>query len=163
MWPSIYMEVYIDAEFSYTTNDILEMPIYPWHEFLWWYESWALEPFDFTWTEINQDRTLYAKWKANTYTVSFDTNGWNEISPISVDCDTLFSWMDLPTPTRECNEFSWWENLPETMPANDITLKAIWNYTCSRSSWYARGLQFGPSPHALHKLKVRPPGQAFYF
>ena len=76
---------------------------------------------------------LTAQWKINQYNITFDTDGWNEISTIKLDYNSEL--INLPTPTKECNTFSWWEDAPERMPAHDITLKAIWNYTCSRSSW----------------------------
>jgi hypothetical protein len=77
---------------------------------------------------------ITAQWKVNQYKITFDTDGWNEIGAINLDYSATIP--NLQIPIKECNEFSWWDvELPETMPAHDITLKAVWNYTCSRSSW----------------------------
>jgi hypothetical protein len=52
-----------------------------------------------------------------------------------IDYNSLLTGINLPIPTKECNDFSRWNvELPERMPAHDITLKAVWNYTCSKSS-----------------------------
>ena len=120
---------------EYDWRNVWEIPVREreWYKFLWWYESWAIELFDFTWTEIMENKTFYAKWEAKPYTMTFNTDGWSEMDPIIVNC---WEKVSVPAPTKECNEFSWWDiELPEIMPAHDITLKAIWNYTCSRSSW----------------------------
>ena len=124
---------------TYTQRDsfILPTPIRTWYTFLWW--TWS--NWDEPETTVNiakytkWDLEYTANWKINQYKIIFDTDWWNEINPIEKDYNSLIN-ITLPTPTKECNVFSWWDTeLPETMPAHDITLKAIWNYTCSRSSW----------------------------
>ena len=124
---------------TYTQRDsfTLPVPIRTWYTFLWWTWSNGLEPeilvniAEFTiW-----DLEYTANWELGKYKIIFHTDGWNEINPIEKDYNSVIN-ITLPTPTKECNEFSWWDiELPEIMPAHNITLKAIWNYTCSRSSW----------------------------
>jgi hypothetical protein len=123
---------------EYTQRDTftLKTPIKTWYTFLWW--TWSngdipqVEVNVQSWT-VKWDLEYSSNWKINQYTITFDTDGWNEINTIELDYHSEI--LNLPTPTKECNVFSWWENIPETMPAHDITLKAIWNYTCSKSSW----------------------------
>ncbi len=69
--------------------------------------------------------TLYAQWKINRYTITFDTAGGSEIAPITQDYDTAIT---APAdPTREGYTFIGWDReIPETMPAENITLKARW-------------------------------------
>ena len=69
--------------------------------------------------------TLYAQWEINRYTITFDTAGGSEIAPITQDYDTAIT---APAdPTREGYTFIGWDReIPETMPAENITLKARW-------------------------------------
>ena len=114
-----------------------ELPVVnkTWYTFLWWY-NWEESINSWDIVKIIEDTTLTAKRNINKYKIIFDTDGWNEISPIEKDYNSIIN-ITLPTPTKECNSFSWWNaELPGTMPAHNITLKAKWNYTCSRSSWW---------------------------
>ena len=59
------------------------------------------------------------------YTVTFNTDGGSEVASIKV---TYGSAITLPekNPTKEGYTFKEWGNVPATMPANDVELKAIW-------------------------------------
>lgn len=69
--------------------------------------------------------TLYAQWVINRYTITFDTVGGSEIAPIIQDYDTAIT---APAdPTREGYTFIGWDmEIPATMPAENITIKAKW-------------------------------------
>ena len=69
--------------------------------------------------------TLYAQWVINRYTITFDTVGGSEIAPITQDYDTAIT---APAdPTREGYTFIGWDmEIPATMPAENITIKAKW-------------------------------------
>ena len=68
---------------------------------------------------------MYAKWAANTYTITFDTAGGSEIAPITQDYGTVITAPEAPT--REGYTFIGWDQeIPKTMPAENITLKARW-------------------------------------
>ena len=73
----------------------------------------------------NEALTLYPVWNTNKYTITFDTNGGSEISPITQDYGTNIT---APAdPTREGYTFIGWDTeIPTTMPAENITLKAKW-------------------------------------
>ncbi len=64
------------------------------------FDGWYLEPTFETSANFmvlsNQDRTLYAKWVPNLYTVTFDSNGGSEIDPISDYYDVLFEAPEQP-------------------------------------------------------------------
>ena len=69
--------------------------------------------------------TLKAQWKINQYTITFDTNGGSEIAPITQDYGTEITAPD--NPTRKGYTFKGWDKeIPETMPAENITVKAQW-------------------------------------
>ncbi len=73
----------------------------------------------------NAALTLYPVWNTNKYTITFDTAGGSEIAPITQDYGTPIT---APAdPTREGYTFTGWDTeIPTTMPAENITLKARW-------------------------------------
>ena len=75
--------------------------------------------------KVTDNITLYAKWTANTYTITFDTAGGSEIAPITQDYGTHIT---APAdPTREGYTFIGWDReIPTTMPAENITVTAQW-------------------------------------
>ena len=73
----------------------------------------------------NEALTLYPVWNTNKYTITFDTNGGSEIAPITQDYGTEITAPDKPT--RKGYTFKGWDKeIPETMPAENITVKAQW-------------------------------------
>ena len=69
--------------------------------------------------------TVKAQWEINQYTITFDTNGGSEIAPITQDYGTEITAPD--NPTRKGYTFRGWDKeIPETMPADNITVKAQW-------------------------------------
>ena len=69
--------------------------------------------------------TVKAQWEINQYTIAFDTNGGSEITPITQDYGTKITAPD--NPTRKGYTFKGWDKeIPETMPAGNITVKAQW-------------------------------------
>ena len=76
----------------------------------------------------NEALTLYPVWNTNKYTITFDTNGGSEIAPITQDYGTKITAPD--NPTRKGYTFKGWDKeIPETMPAENITITARWRDT----------------------------------
>ena len=92
------------------------------YQFTDWYLGDTKYDFD---TAVTGDMTLTAKWTANSYTIAFDTAGGSEIAPITQDYGTAIT---VPAdPTRKGYTFKGWDKeIPETMPAENITVKAQW-------------------------------------
>ena len=69
--------------------------------------------------------TITAQWEINRYTITFDTNGGNEIDSITQDYDTPIT---APAdPKREGYTFIGWDReIPTTMPAENMTVTAQW-------------------------------------
>ena len=92
------------------------------YQFTDWYLDDTKYDFD---TAVTGDMTLTAKWTANSYTIAFDTNGGSEIAPITQDYGTVITAPEAPT--RKGYTFKGWDKeIPETMPAENITVKAQW-------------------------------------
>ena len=74
------------------------------------------------------NKEYWAKWEINQYTIAFDTNGGSEIAPITQDYGTAITAPD--NPTRKGYTFKGWDKkIPETMPAENITITARWKDT----------------------------------
>ena len=72
-----------------------------------------------------ENMTVKAQWEINQYTITFDTNGGSEIAPITQDYGTKITAPDKPT--RKGYTFKGWDKeIPKTMPAENITVKAQW-------------------------------------
>ena len=69
--------------------------------------------------------TITAKWKVNSYTITFDTAGGSEIASITQDYGTAITVPE--SPTREGYTFIGWDKaIPATMPAENVTITAQW-------------------------------------
>ena len=75
-----------------------------------------------------ENMTVTAQWEINRYTITFDAAGGSEIAPITQDYGTNIT---APAdPTREGYTFIGWDrDIPVTMPAENMTLKARWRDT----------------------------------
>ena len=72
-----------------------------------------------------ENMTVTAQWEINQYKITFDTAGGSEIAPITQDYGTAIT--SPADPTREGYTFIGWDTeIPATMPAENITLKAKW-------------------------------------
>ena len=72
--------------------------------------------------------TVKAQWEINQYTITFDANGGSEIAPITQDYGTKIT--TPADPTRKGYTFKGWDKeIPETMPAENITITARWRDT----------------------------------
>ena len=111
-------------------NNVINKPNNPTKEGYKFIE-WQLDgkPFDFN-TKITKDITLKANWKKIIfYTVTFDTDGGNNISSLKIEENNTIS--KPGNPTKEGYRFIGWQLDEKLFDFNtkiikDITLKAIW-------------------------------------
>ena len=91
------------------------------------FAGWYLEgeKFNFS-TPVTKDMTLTAKWTANQYTITFDTDGGSAVAPITQDYGTAITAPEAPTKTGYT--FAGWNPvLPAAMPAENLTITAQWS------------------------------------
>jgi len=72
-----------------------------------------------------EDVTVKAKWQVNQYTITFDTDGGSSIAPIKQNYGTTVTKPKDPTKTGYTFK-GWNKEIPGTMPAENITVKAKW-------------------------------------
>ena len=103
---------------------------YTGHTFKGWYDNENLtgSPVTAIGGAETGNKEYWAKWEINQYTITFDTNGGSEIAPITQDYGTEITAPDKPT--RKGYTFKGWDKeIPETMPAENITITARWKDT----------------------------------
>ena len=103
---------------------------YTGHTFKGWYDNENLtgSPVTAIGGAETGNKEYWAKWEINQYTITFDTNGGSDIAPITQDYGTEITTPD--NPTRKGYTFKGWDKeIPETMPAENITITARWKDT----------------------------------
>ena len=98
------------------------------------FDGWYLgdEKYDFS-AAVEQNITLTAKWTQNTYTVTFDPNGGNELAEADKTKAVKIgeAYGELPTPTRKGYNFAGWYTEAEegTVVTADTTVSAMTDHT----------------------------------
>ena len=98
------------------------------------FDGWYLgdEKYDFS-AAVEQNITLTAKWTQNTYTVTFDPNGGNELAEADKTKAVKIgeAYGELPTPTRKGYNFAGWYTEAEegTVVTTDTTVSAMTDHT----------------------------------
>lgn len=90
-------------------------------------EGYTFDGWDVTIPETMPDKDIEAtaKWKINEYTITFDSNGGSKVPAATYEFGADVT--KPAAPTREgFNFIGWSPALPETMPANDVTVVAQW-------------------------------------
>ena len=115
---------------SYTSEDTvtLEEPTRPYHTFSGWYDNPELAGLPVTGIPAGStgERTFYAAWDPNIYTLSFETYGGTPIDPIVQAYGTAVA---APAdPTRNGYTFRGWNSpIPAAMPGEDEEFYAYWD------------------------------------
>ena len=91
----------------------------------WYRDAACTTAWSFDSDTVSGDTTLYAKWTINQYTIHFDSAGGTAVESITQDYDTAVT---APAkPTRTGYTFDGWDReIPETMPAENVTIRAQW-------------------------------------
>lgn len=118
----------------YQKPGIPEVPTKEGFTFSGWYKERAFEnAWNFDEDFITKDTTLYAKWRATTYDVTFETNKGSAVQKQSVEFGKLAEKPEIPTKVGSTFE-GWYKEATLTTAWNfeqdavyqDITLYAKW-------------------------------------
>lgn len=89
-------------------------------------------------TMPSQNLTLTAQWSANSYTITFNTNGGSPVASVTGNFEEAISAPMAPTKTGYT--FAGWDKeIPATMPAEDLTIKALWDINSYTITFDAAG------------------------
>ncbi len=72
-----------------------------------------------------QNLEFTAVWQVNEYTITFDTAGGSETAPLTLGYGSAI----IPPPNPTLNGYvfkNWTPEIPDTMPANDLTVTAVY-------------------------------------
>mgnify|MGYP004465302341 CR=1 FL=1 len=123
----------------------LPTPVRPGYTFAGWYNG--EEKFEAT-TMPTQSLTLKAHWTISQYTITFDTDGGSEIAPITQDYGTTI--IAPAAPTKTGYTFGGWDKeIPGTMPAENVTVKATWTANTYMVSFDANGGSCTPTSKSV--------------
>ncbi|WP_025678306.1 InlB B-repeat-containing protein, partial [Paenibacillus massiliensis] len=115
------------------------------YAFAGWYRDEALtQPYTFT-SLVAGDMTLYAKWEANDYTVSYESNGGTTVNSETAKYDETYS--EPTAPTRTGYAFAGWytdQGLTQSYAftsnvIGDLTLYAKWEANAYTVSYESNG------------------------
>ena len=114
------------------------------------FSKWQLNGVDYEFTTMPaQNITLTATWTVNPYTISFDTHGGSAVTAITQNYGTEVS--APASPTKDYYTFSKWQlNGVDyeftTMPAENITLDAVWTPLQYDVTYHLNGGTNGNNP-----------------
>ena len=90
------------------------------------FTDWYLDDTKYNFnTAVTGDMTLTAKWTANSYTITFDTDGGSAVASITQEYGTTITAPEAPTKSGY-TFMGWTPEIPATMPAENMTIKANW-------------------------------------
>ncbi|MBO4243818.1 MAG: InlB B-repeat-containing protein, partial [Bacteroidales bacterium] len=110
------------------------------------------QQFTFESDIVESDITLYANWKINSHTLEFVVDGVS-VSSVSVDYGTEIT---APEQSKTGYTFAWTDNIPATMPDNDLTINGAFTvnvhrlvYKLDGKEYHAEDKEYGKSITAL--------------
>ena len=123
------------------TIGTLSTPIRTGYTFLGWYDTNGKQVTESTIYQTVGNTTLTAKWQANTYTLSFDSNGGSAVNAKTVTYDQTIG--TLSTPTRTGHTFlGWYDSAGKQVTASTVyqtaensTLTAQWQVNAYTVTW----------------------------
>ncbi|MFZ9139151.1 MAG: InlB B-repeat-containing protein, partial [Bacilli bacterium] len=113
----------------------------------WFTNSSFSTPYSFT-TIPNQNTTIFAKWTALNFNITFNTNGGSAVDSLSFNTDQNIT---LPAaPIKVGHTFAGWyidqaltQRFTSTkMPPNNVVLYAKWNVNIHQLNWTIEDKQF---------------------
>ena len=115
----------------HSTYGTLPTPTRMGHTFLGWFNEYNESITSETTVTSPMNHALYAQWRANEYTVTFDFANGTKVEKVFYFNDDIIYPDDF---VREGYMFVEWNPRPDVMPSNNLTINAQWtpkNYTAT--------------------------------
>ena len=98
---------------------------------------------------------IKANWQINQYTITFDTDGGTSIEPITQDYNTAITKPSDPTKTGY--KFTGWDKeIPSTMPAENMTIKAQWQINKHTITYFVDGKEYKKIEDVAYNTSITP-------
>ena len=119
----------VESVFVDSWDSVLDpgIPIKEGHTFAGWYSDASLNHAYDLINPITDHLTLYAKWEVNQYTITFLNDNGSVFCEREFDYGYYFARTIITNPLKEGFTFSEWDGLPNTMPAQDVTVTATYS------------------------------------
>ncbi|PEJ56339.1 hypothetical protein CN692_18580, partial [Bacillus sp. AFS002410] len=133
------------------------------YTFVGWYEDAAGDlPWNFTKDKVTNNTTLYAKWKINSYKVSYVSNGGSTVPAQTANYNSV---INLPKPTKTGYTFAGWYKDATLKTAvgssvklaSNITLYAKWNISTYTVKFNSNGGSSVASKTAIYNATISQP------
>ena len=103
-----------------------------------------------------EDMTITAQWTINQYTITFANTGDTTIADIKQDYNTAVT--APANPTKAGYTFAGWDKtIPETMPAEDMTITASWTINAYSITWVIDGETFKTEENVEYGTAITAP------
>lgn len=105
----------------------------------WYRDSLYRIPFEFPDTMPAENITLYARWTANLYKLTYLVDG-EVYDEVFIEFGGMMPM--VPSPEKVGHTFQGWSDLPATMPAKDITVNAVFTVNSYRLTYIVEGVEY---------------------
>jgi hypothetical protein len=119
---SIQTIEYKNLDFNISLEEF--KPLKPGYTFIGWSFNESSSIVNNLSQSLGSKRTLVAIWEINKYIITFNTDGGSNISSVSLEYNSPIKESRIPFKTGYT--FKGWDSIPLKMPANNITINAIW-------------------------------------
>lgn len=100
------------------------------------YPGFTAQPVENVTLQNDGETTIYIKYTRNSYVLTYNSDGGTYVSPVTLKYGAEIPYPGKDTMKRVGFEFAGWEQEDQyqTMPASDLTVKAIWT-NATRASY----------------------------
>ena len=93
------------------------------------YDGFIAQPIENVTLQNDGETTIYVKYTRNSYVLNYNSHGGTYVGPVTLKYGAKISYPGYDTMKRVGYEFAGWKEEVQypTMPAQDLTVNALWN------------------------------------